>query len=70
LFSLLNKCSTPPDFPGNNFEEKFEDRASPATINDIEKLNMGLIPYPELPAKATNGQRKALELHNKILGFA
>lgn len=31
---------------------------------------MGLIPYPELPADATEGQRKALALHNEIFGFA
>jgi hypothetical protein len=31
---------------------------------------MGLIPYPKLPADSTEGQRQALALHNKILGFA
>jgi hypothetical protein len=66
----LNKYSTPPDFPGNHFEETFQDRASPKTTSDMEKLNMGLLPYPALPSNATNGQRKALELHNQILGFA
>lgn len=60
---------TPPDFPGNNYEKDCEDRAKPESMNKIELLSMGLTTYPPLPETATVGQKKALELHNRILGF-
>ncbi|GAA5810531.1 hypothetical protein MFLAVUS_003954 [Mucor flavus] len=66
----FEKGLTPPDFPGNHCEERFEDRAKPSTINKMEKLNMGMTTFPSLPTDATSGQKKALENHNKILGFA
>ncbi|KAL7315823.1 hypothetical protein PS15m_004994 [Mucor circinelloides] len=66
----FEKGLTPPDFPGNHFEETFEDRAKPSNVSDTVKLNMGLVPYPQLSAEATEGQKKALALHHKILGFA
>jgi hypothetical protein len=61
--------STPPDFPANNCEEKIEERPRPKDLNEIEKVNMGFETY-KLKDNATVGERKALELHNKLLGLA
>ncbi|KAG2202535.1 hypothetical protein INT47_012529 [Mucor saturninus] len=61
---------TPPDFPGNHYEETFEDRAQVNSMNAAEQLNMGITTYPPLSDDATTGQKKALDTHNKALGFA
>ncbi|KAI8057548.1 uncharacterized protein B0P05DRAFT_559693 [Gilbertella persicaria] len=63
------KGLTPPDFPGNHFEQHFEDRMKPEDLDEPAKLNMGFIEFPTLPSDATVGQKKALELHHHILGF-
>ncbi|KAI9363810.1 hypothetical protein BD770DRAFT_380512 [Pilaira anomala] len=65
----FKKGLTPPDFPGNNYEETFEDRANVETLNERERLNMGFTTY-SLSGQATPGQKKALENHNRILGLA
>ncbi|KAI9470044.1 MAG: DUF1479 domain-containing protein [Benjaminiella poitrasii] len=60
---------TPPDFPGNHFEETFEDRAKPETISDAAKICMGIKPYSDLLKNTTEGEKRANRLHNEILDF-
>lgn len=60
-------CSTPPDFPANDSEEHFTDRATPDTLNEAEKQGMGLLPFAEDEAGLTAGQLRAIREHNRII---
>ena len=57
---------TPPDFPANDCEEHFDDRATPATLTEEQKLGMGFTPFPETEG-VTEGQLKAIREHNSII---
>ena len=57
---------TPPDFPANDCEEHFDDRATPATLTKEQKLGMGFTPFPETEGM-TEGQLKAIREHNRII---
>ena len=60
-------CSTPPDFPANDSEVNFTDRATPNTLNEAEKQSMGLLPFAEDEAGLTAGQLHAIREHNRIM---
>lgn len=60
-------CSTPPDFPANDSEVDFTDRATPDTLNDAEKQGMGYLPFSETEAGLTAGQLRAIREHNRIM---
>ncbi|KAG0173005.1 hypothetical protein DFQ28_006341 [Apophysomyces sp. BC1034] len=62
----FTKGLTPNDFPQNHCEQDFLDKASPATLNQREKLGMGFSPY-SIEEGLTEGQRQALEEYNSIL---
>ncbi|CDS03655.1 hypothetical protein LRAMOSA01057 [Lichtheimia ramosa] len=58
---------TPPDFPANDSEVDFTDRATPDTLNDAEKQGMGYLPFSETEAGLTAGQLRAIREHNRIM---
>ncbi|KAI8137683.1 DUF1479 domain protein [Fennellomyces sp. T-0311] len=64
--AAFEKGITPPDFPANDCEEHFDDRATPAMLNGAQRLGMGFDPFPEEEG-LTEGQRKAIREHNRII---
>ncbi|KAI9310701.1 DUF1479 domain protein [Dichotomocladium elegans] len=63
----FEKGLTPPDFPENHCEEHFDDRVKPSDLNEIQKLGMGFLPYPEDESNLTPGQLTAIREHNRII---
>ncbi|KAG2188253.1 hypothetical protein INT44_001006 [Umbelopsis vinacea] len=62
----FEKGLTPPDFPGNNCEVDFEDRAKPQDLSDLGKLGMGYTRFEEND-NMTKGQREAIRTANSHL---
>ncbi|KAH8547868.1 DUF1479 domain protein [Umbelopsis sp. PMI_123] len=62
----FDKGLTPPDFPGNNCELHFDDRAKPQDLSDLGKLGMGYTRFEET-ADMTKGQREAIRIANSDL---
>ncbi|PVU84905.1 hypothetical protein BB559_007315 [Furculomyces boomerangus] len=59
---------TPPDFPGNNAEKDFDDRAKPEDLSKLGKLGMGFERI-EPKHKLTKGAQAAVDKHNHVLNF-
>ncbi|OMJ20856.1 hypothetical protein AYI69_g6058 [Smittium culicis] len=59
---------TPPDFPGNNAEKDFADRATPSDLSELGRLGMG---FERLDPKhkLTKGALAAIDEYNRTLGF-
>lgn len=57
---------TPPDFPGNNCEVTFDDRAKPEDLTELGKLGMGYTRFEEQD-DMTPGQREAIRIANSHL---
>ncbi|KAI7856150.1 DUF1479 domain protein [Circinella umbellata] len=57
---------TPPDFPANDCEKHFNDRATPSDLTKEQKLGMGFTPFPETKGM-TEGQLEAIREHNRII---
>lgn len=67
--TAFEKGKTPPDFPANDCEEHFDDRAKPEDLTVQQKLGMGFLPFnPDAP-NLTSGQRRVIQEHNRILGL-
>jgi hypothetical protein len=64
--TIRNNFRTPPDFPGNNCELHFDDRAKPQDLSDLGKLGMGYTRFEET-ADMTKGQREAIRIANSDL---
>ncbi|KAI8069484.1 DUF1479-domain-containing protein [Gongronella butleri] len=60
---------TPPDFPDNNCEETLADRATPETMDTPQRQSMGFARFDDDDAALTDGQKKAQQQHNEILGL-
>ncbi|KAI9489915.1 DUF1479 domain protein [Zychaea mexicana] len=57
---------TPPDFPANDCEEHFDDRATPAMLTEEQKLGMGFAPFSETDGMS-EGQLQAIRDHNRSI---
>ncbi|OLY78918.1 hypothetical protein AYI68_g7023 [Smittium mucronatum] len=59
---------TPPDFPGNNAEKDFQDRATPDDLTPLARVGMGFQRL-EPKHKLTKGAQAAVDNFNKVLGL-
>ncbi|PVU84657.1 hypothetical protein BB560_007295 [Smittium megazygosporum] len=59
---------TPPDFPGNNAEQDFADRATPADLSHLGKLGMGYERIQTRPGM-TKGAIAAVQEYNHALNL-
>lgn len=59
---------SPPDFPLNNCEEFFEDRATPTDLTDLGRLTMGFGNIDYDPTLSSHqGSEAAIQIANDIL---
>ena len=61
-------CRTPQDFPKNDCEKNFKDRAFPQDLTELGKLVMGFSKFEFDPKVSTHdGAKDAVDYANRVL---
>lgn len=65
---IVNFYRSPPDFPLNNCEINFKDRAFPSDLTELGKLTMGFSKFNDADSSITSTSKSKASLQaNKVL---